>query len=385
MRKLNYLFSILLAVLVITATSCKKDSAPTYQVIVSAIDGANYSGDGTLAFSFSTDGGTTWAATAPATMKEGAILRVKITDGTKDLTTDEFDFDWSASSGNASSNTAATVEFTMGSDLTVTASVSEIMDMVLVKRSTGVLYSVDRATGDTTRRGVIVNGTGGPAIVGLRALVYDPKTGGCFAGSTNSDNGNFYSINITTGVADLLNDNPGQTSRDGISGVLMGADGNVLVHMYSNILNNSAVATFNKSTGVEGTHNVLASHGNDGWSTGGLIYGATENQLILGGDNEIYFANLPTNDTCMVTDTTVLVPSANISAYMYVQDLKRDTKTGTVYSIIQDNDNTGYQYLATINTSTGAITEIKLLAGSSTKEDWFHCLAFIPRHRLPKV
>lgn len=378
MRKFNFLFLLFLSIIVISTTNCKKDTETLYQLMASAIDDTDYSGDGILAFAFSVDNGTTWSPNLPVDLKVGATVKVKITDGTNDLTADKFEFDWSASSGTLSSTTTSMVDFTVEStDIKVAVKVSEIMELVVVKRADGKLFKVNKTTGDLTEIIALVKGVGGPALTGMRSMVYDPLTGLGFLGGTNNASAGFYSLNIKTGVATLLNGND-PDDRDGISGLLMAADGNVMANFYSGA-EGFAIATFNKTTGVLGPHYGMSDgKGSDIYSYGGIMYGSTSSQLVLGGENEIYFSNL----TATISDTTVLVPSTNISSNMKVFDLQKDKKTGIVYSIIFDYDNTGYLFLATVNTATGVITEIKQLA-DATQSNWYHCLAFVPKHRLP--
>jgi hypothetical protein len=390
MSKLKYLFSAVIVMALIVVASCNKDDDDpiiTNDVVIENPVG-EYTGDGTLAYSFSLDDGATWLTTVPLELTEATSVKVKVIDGTNDLTVDNFDFDWSASSGSISDPTADMIEFTMGAEnYSLAVTVNEIMELVVTKRGNGKLYSISKTTGDITELGTIVN-EAAAAISGLRALVYDPATGKGFLSSGNDDDANFYSLNITSGVATLLNTDPDNEDRDGISGLVMAADGNVLANFYSNEHGNSAITTFNAITGAEGAHLNMTDGTDEIWSVGGFMYGATNNELVIGGDSEIYFSDL----TATISDTTVMVPSASfLSSYMYVMALAKDKKTGDVYALIYDyveeanKADEGAMYFTKINTSTGAITEIKKVAGSkyTDKDNWLHCLAFIPKHRLP--
>lgn len=246
--------------------------------------------------------------------------------------------------------------------------------LVVVKRSTGALYTVDKSNGNLTEIGSLT--INGEPLTGLRGLVYDLETELCYGGATYDGGKGFYSINIKTGVSTLLNDDPGD-DWDGIADLVVAADGNILAIIYSRIVENSALVVFNKSTGEDGNHNEITDGVNEIWSPGGLTYGSSFTQLIIGGENEIYFANL----TGEVSDTTVLVPTANIDDdEIYVMDIETDAD-GTVFAMLYEYyDET--QHLVKLNTSTGEITELSVLTSGGIQTG-YHCLAFIPASKLP--
>lgn len=70
--------------------------------------------------------------------------------------------------------------------------------LVVVKRSTGALYTVDKSNGNLTEIGSLT--INGEPLTGLRGLVYDLETELCYGGATYDGGKGFYSINIKTGV-----------------------------------------------------------------------------------------------------------------------------------------------------------------------------------------
>lgn len=246
--------------------------------------------------------------------------------------------------------------------------------LVVVKRSTGDLYAVDKTTGDLTKIGSLT--IDGEPLTGLRGLVYDPDTEKSYGSATGQGGGCFYSINISTGVATLLNGNP-DNDWDGIADMILASDGNILTNLYSNIVGNSALVVFNKSTGDDGTHNEINDGDDEVWSPGGLTYGSSASQVIIGGENEIYFAST----AGLVSDTTVLIPTVNIDDDdVYVMDLETDSD-GAVFAMLYEYDDE-VQYLVKLNTSTGEIAEMSILTTSGISNG-YHCLAFIPASKLP--
>ena len=260
--------------------------------------------------------------------------------------------------------------------------------LVVIKRGDGTIHNVNKTTGELTKIGVLKNEEG-DTIKGARALDYNPETKTAYIGSTNTDSASFYKFNYKTGVADMLTTDPDNSTKDGISGVLINSSGNVLVNMYSNDVGNSAIAEFNGATGSEGTHYAFTDGVDEIWSPGGLIFGDTESEVIIGGEGEIYFSNLQG----VVSDTTVLAPTANIVEGSLVMDLAKDSN-GVIYSLIFVDAgeplkaSTNGIYLAKIDIDTGVVTEIALLSEllypdiakvSPDKSNWVHCLAFIPK------
>ncbi len=245
--------------------------------------------------------------------------------------------------------------------------------LVIVKRSNGKLFTVDKITGNLAEIGHIT--LDGDSLRGLRCLVYDPATGKAFAGSTNDDNGNLYSINLKTGVATLLNDNPDE-NWDAISGLLVEGD-SLIANMYSNIVYNTALTRFSKTSGEYGLHrNLTDGDGNELWSVGGTIYGSDKSHLILGGVNELYYLN----SMGIVTDTIPLVPTTNINDEdLYVMAMAKENST--VYGLVFEYNEKNH-YLVKLDTETGELTEIKfLINGGNTAS--YHCLALIPENVLP--
>lgn len=344
--------------------------------VTSTYTSGDYSGDGTFTYSFSTDDGTSWYKEAPTRLNKGSNVIVKVTDGTNDLTTEEFEFDWSDSSIEPSDTSDAIATFTsVRVDFNVAASITEIEELVVIARADGKLYSINKTTGNLTEIGVIVDNSKAP-ISGLRALEYDDATGKCFLGSTNDNNAIFYSLDITSGIATILNNNS-SNSRIGISGLLMASDGNVLANINSNIVSNSAIVVFNSNTGNDGTHNKLVGVDGAEWSPGGLIYGYSTEELVIGGSGEIYFSDL----NATISKIVVLDNPSYVLQTSLVMDLARDKKTPEIYSIMLDVS-TNYLHLAKIDINSGKVTWINSLADNN-KDNWFHCLAFIPKHRLP--
>jgi len=249
------------------------------------------------------------------------------------------------------------------------------MELVVIKRSTGMLSTVNKTTGTLTDKFAITYND--VALTGLRGLVYDQTTGKCYAGSTNSGDGYFYSIDLSTGEATLLNDNA-DGDWDAIADLVIASDGNILSVIYSGVVGNSALAKFDKVSGNSGTHYSLLDGEDEIWSTGGLCYGTSTSQLIIGGETELYVSNL----TGTISETIPIVGTANIDdTETYMMDFEKDDD-GTVYGMAYEYNDQN-QYLVTVNTQTGALTEIKLLVNGANST-LYHCMALIPESKLQR-
>jgi hypothetical protein len=252
---------------------------------------------------------------------------------------------------------------------------ADIQKLCVVKRSSGELFTVNTTSGALTSVGNLMFDSS--PLTGMRGMIYDNATGKCYLGATNDGGAGFYSLDLSNLTATLLNDNTDET-RDAVADMIIAPDGNVLAVIWSNTLGNSALAEYNKSTGAEGTHSIIWDGTDvDGlWSPGGIVYGATNSSLILGGDSCVFSASL----TGLVNGVTWLKPPAAITGSdLYVMDLTKD-KDGVVYSLLYDYDNSK-QYLITLNTTTGVIQVISNIA-SGSNQDLYHCLAFIPESKL---
>ncbi|MGC9471671.1 MAG: hypothetical protein ACP5D1_09010 [Bacteroidales bacterium] len=361
---------------------CKKDEDPvTFTVNAGVIDDEEYTAGGTLLLMFSTDDGSSWVSD-PGRVEEGTVVMVKVTSGDVDLTSDNFEFDWSASEPVPANPTDDVAVFQVEGTLTVSVKVTDILDLVVVKRSDGTVHSVNTSTGQLTLKGMIVYDS--EPLAGLRGLVYDPATGMCYSGATAQGNGCFYSVNMKTGEATLLNNNI-EFEWDGIADLILAPDGNIMGVIYSGIESCMALITFNKATGAAGTHFPIMydSDRETHWSSGGLTYGSSDDNVIVGAWGEVLKAG--TNG--QISHFISLQSTTNIDATSAALMDLETARDGTIYAMVWDESKYD-QGLVTLDVATGAMTETGLLMNGETRNDLsthgYHCLAFVPRHILPE-
>ncbi|HPJ58969.1 MAG TPA: hypothetical protein PLV06_06570 [Bacteroidales bacterium] len=252
----------------------------------------------------------------------------------------------------------------------------ESRSLVMVKRSSGVLYTVDKSTGALTQKMTIMYN--GSPLTGLRGLVYDPETGKCFSGATNAGGGNLYSIDLGTGEATLINDN-GDDDWDAIADMVISSTGTIYAMIYSNIESASAITTINRSTGALGNHYTFYDGSDELYTAGGICFGDNESTLLIGSDESSIYKSGLTGGQVSATYPVYHSPSMNDIGDIYIMDLEKDSD-GTVFAIVYDDEDS-VQYLVKLDIASGNLTELKELARDSNS-NFYHCLALIPTSKL---
>ena len=253
------------------------------------------------------------------------------------------------------------------------------LKMVLVERSSGDLYTIDEASWTLEKTGHIT--FNGDSLKGLRSLVYDPETklayGGMNCGS--SLYGQIFKINLKTGVVTLLNDNP-DDQWCGVTDMILDKDTNPMAIVWSSKLGASSLLSWDKVTGDTSTTHFPITDGvsADFWDKGGITYGSSGSEVVVGGVGEFHFCNTQG----LITETVDLQNSTTMNAAnMRIMDFERfDNK---LYAIIINFGDVAvhYQFLVEIDINSGAVTELIQLGEAVT----YHCLATVPEDQLPAV
>jgi hypothetical protein len=268
--------------------------------------------------------------------------------------------------------------------------------LVTIERSTGKMYSIDTETGATTE--IMTITLDGSDFVGIRSFVYDPATKKGYVGSagTAACDGCFYSVDMKTGEATLLNDNTSEAapnSLDAISDLLVDGE-NILGSTWATfpideLTTDSGIGLiwFNKSTGAYDDYYLA-----DKCCGGALAYGGLTDGVYLGGTGELYAINTTTKtvgdpiilDTDDITPFTTAVPTFTLND-TYIQEFAEDKK-GNVYAVVyfgatSQNSGTTFYFFVSITPATGKMTYISTLA--TTRPAQKHALAFVPESILP--
>jgi hypothetical protein len=267
--------------------------------------------------------------------------------------------------------------------------------LVVIERATGKMYSVNAASGELTEVMTIMLDS--EPFVGIRSFVYDKDSGKGFLGTAGNADcyACLYSLDMSTGVATLMNDNSAETppySLDGISDLIM--DGNeIMSATYATFsdgmegtFNENGFVWFNKTTGA---YTNAWAIDNGGVCCGGALAPALESGTYYTGseNGEMYIANTNTDtySDAIVLNTDDLTPFTDANSEFTmdatnVQEFAVD-KRGNAYAIIhfgpanQDPGPTSY-FFVSIELATGSVTYISTLA--TTKQTQKHAMTFVP-------
>lgn len=207
----------------------------------------------------------------------------------------------------------------------------------------GQLFTVNTATAAVTLVGPILEGVNPICITGL---AFQPGSGVLYAvscGNGVTDNRSFFTINRTTGAA----------TRIGASGGLQASDlsfgpGGVL---FAWLQSAKSLATVNLATGVPTP-----------FPTTGV--GTTGGGLAINSAGTAYSSVTGANGTLDTINTTTGVRTAGpaLTGAVFTDGINAMAFNGaTLFAIDTDGGGPANTHLVTINTTTGAITDIGLL------------------------
>lgn len=348
-------------------------------VVSPTIDDGDYTGGGTVNFLYSTDEGKTYQNTVPQ-LHEGDLLMVKLNNGTADLTTDDFNFDWSFSSLQPEDPTAAVARYiAKTSNFQVYVVVKDKVLLVTSHRSTGVFYSLDTLTG--AKAELFTPLYNSAPIAGTRGFVYHTEKDKFYASTSTNEGGTIYEIDPATNAATVINDNNSETGPEwfAIANFVVLPDDSLMGIGRLNDPDHYALMKF----GTDGKKSPR-SFPLDVCCSLGMIYNNNTEELIIADDpdegsirlvrSEVDGETIDTRDIYELenfpTDVSALwLPTRSMA-------MDRDGKTFA----IMFNDNTKESYLVRINTDVPSVTYIATLGADANNQ--YNTLAFIPRHAL---
>lgn len=363
-----------------SATVTIQDDETSVALTAGSILSNDYSAGGTLVFLYSTDDGVTYSPEVPSGLVSGQSVQVKINNGTIDLPLEDFNFDWSTSTVNPTEiNSDVAIFSDLSMDFTVNVTVSDIIELILIKRSNGAVMSVNTENGMLTDAFAFT--LNGDSLNNIRSLVYHVADGQFYATTTNRGGADLISLDRTTKQATILNENP-DNDWDAIADMLVLDNGDLLVTHYDNTsAGGQALATFNTTTGDRSTPLLFTSM-NDICCGMGMIFGSNSSEVIVGVTSGI----LGISDTNGAISADIQLTAAPEFTEIdlsngYIQNMVK-TADGTVYGIINVNDFSSVNdtYLVTIDITTGVVSNVVALDNSTETSERFHGLALVPAH-----
>lgn len=258
--------------------------------------------------------------------------------------------------------------------------------LVTSHRQTGVFYSIDQKTGDTTR--IFTPTITGSTLNEVRAFVYHSGEDMFYASASSStydgevETGYLYKVNPKTKVATIINDNDGDDGAyevwDAINNWAVAEDDSLV-----------AIGDFN------GDGNGIVKFGTDGGRSlktkevniccgNGMLYDKETNILTVAsswstGDGEIDIVTI--SSAGEITETTTITTfndfpgTEDLTATWLTMKAMARYKEGVVYGILF-HYNLGKSYLVTIDIDAEEINYVATLGDDYDNQ--FNSLAFIP-------
>lgn len=245
------------------------------------------------------------------------------------------------------------------------------MMLVTSHQATGKFYKMDKTTGTKTEVFTVKEGT--DDVTNFRSLVYHPGKNLLYGSLNNNFDAVLYSIDPSTKIATLINDND-QGKWDSFGQLFVAADDSLLAVGYFDDGGFMKFGTTgNESSKITTIDNLCCGMGSVYDPNTKIINAGTYPDT--GGEVRIVTADASGSitGTKIITDL-IEFPADTENDDFYVRSMAKDTN-GTIYAIIFNYDKKD-TYFSTINLSTNKITWISTL-GESTA-DQYMVLAFIP-------
>jgi hypothetical protein len=375
---LSFLLHIGILLAVSGLYSCKKDDEVKLTIQTPLMDLLDYTGGGTPVLLYSTDGGSTYSTTVPE-FDAGTVIMVKVNNGTADLTTEDYIFDWSFSSLDPADTHAAIAVFTADNrNFQVYVRVDDILVMVTANRTSGKMYVVDTLGVKTESFTPKVNNT---EIPGIRGFVYHIKKAKYYATTSSSVGGIIYEIDPATDVATVINDNMEGVDAEwfGIANLVVMPDDSLLGVGFLKDPTQNAIMKF----GTDG--NKSPAHEDLDLCCGlGLLFDNDSDELIISteadpGSMKLVRSELDGNVVDIRSIFNLInFPGAASSTELATKAITRD-KSGNTFAIMF-NIETKATYFVQLDFSVPSVTYIATLGADET--DQYSSLAFVPKHTL---
>jgi hypothetical protein len=384
----NYFTLFLLFVCVIAIQSCKDDETPTFKVGSSTINDDEYTAGGSLKLLYSKDNGNTYSETL-SNFKAGDKILVKINNGTIDLTSEDFTFDWSGSAPAPVNSTSDVAEFTATSaNSTINVVVADIWALITSHRTSGKFYTLDKTTGAATE--AFTPTYDGATLNEVRAFVYHP-TKKLYYASVNSyvnqdglQAGFLYTIDPSTKVATRINNNDGNGGAyeiwDAIVNWAVAADDSLIaVGDFNN--DGNGVVKF----GTDGGRSLKTAQASICCGLG-ILYNASTSTFLFGngentGNMEIAVETMSAAGEITNTNTITTFTGfpTDLSANSLNLKAMAKDKDGTIYGILF-NSGPKTSAFVKVDLTNSTISFIKMLGVDNANQ--YNNLTFIAKHLL---
>lgn len=154
--------------------SCTSDNLdPISNFGENNIDQSEYTAGGTLAFSYSLDGGGTYTTTMPTNIATGATVKTKIVNGASDLAIEDFSFDWTGSVPAPTDKNSNIFETKKTTDnITLNVKIKDKQSIVAINVNANRIVAVDQSTGRLGKSFSPLY----PGVEDISSILYHPKS-----------------------------------------------------------------------------------------------------------------------------------------------------------------------------------------------------------------
>ena len=271
----------------------------------------------------------------------------------------------------------------------------ETLELVTVKHNTGVLYKIDKTTGDLTEIHTLTYG--GSPLTYLNSLVFHPGTGTYFAGSSGNGYGHLYSIDPKTGIATLLNNNNDSANGNPyhwlyLNDLVVMPDGNILA-VSSLQVGSPAGFTGDGLILFDTQGNVIEYIQSDA-AVSGMVYGMYKTKMYGSYSYlrtvEVADGHATMGPTINFTEGDGFDHEINFIGAVVMFNMVKDPDNSTLSELLTEGEIYGLmydglpqdEYIVRINPLTGRLDNIGFLINGGTTVI-YHGLALVPESRLP--
>ncbi len=372
--------------------SCGKDDSPNtpdpqdddptppvevfYDVTEAAIDDSGYTALNELILEFSVDDGNSYSEELPTDLEEGDEINVKINNGTKDIGTDDFTFDWSTSSPQPLDPTAAEVKFVVGkNDLAISVAVLDKMTFVVSERTSGQFYSLDPTSEVVALAPAFAIMQVGDTLKRVRSMTYNSIGGKLYVSNTPSgpDKAKLHSVDPNTMEATIVNGNEEDTWKS-IADLILAENGKIF-------------ATISSGQGVDPS---LIEFGLDGAAseaqlfTGesipccglGLTLGSSAGEYLIGDGSQNPVFIHKSNSSGVISESIELSLKGFPEDNYYIKNLTKDN-AGNIFSICYGHTAED-TFLAKVDLDAGELIHIAKIGTGGV--DQYNAMAYIPAY-----
>lgn len=371
---------------------CGKDDSPSnpddgltealYNITQATINTDGYTAPGELSFWYSIDNGESYSIEKPEDLSKGDELWVKINNGEVDIYEEDFYFDWSGSSlapADAESDLAKFV--VKESDITLVATVTDRMELLVSDRDTGQFYVLDVSDGGLTPAFSLTED--GETLLHIKSVVYNYNDSKIYASTYKfgSSPSSLFSIDPSNLQATLINGNDDMAWHE-ISDIVISANHSIIATMEIEYPYNYALYEFDTLGNVTESMDIEGDDIPCCWGVG-LSLGANDGELLIGtslsNPFKIYKSNLDLSE--IETVELLLEGFSNTNSVNYsTMNLVKDAN-GAIYALLLEDVYEGNTvimvntHIANIDLENNTLNHISTITADS-----YSGLAFIPAY-----